>query len=66
MYAGGLFSFIGTPLALGSWWGMLALVVVLPALIWRLVDEERFLQGNLPGYTEYSQRVRYRLIPGVF
>ena len=66
MYAGGLFSFIGTPLALGSWWGMLALVVVLPALVWRLVDEERFLQGKLPGYTEYSQRVRYRLIPGVF
>jgi len=66
MYAGGLFSFIGTPLALGSWWGMLGLVVVLPALVWRLVDEERFLQGNLLGYAEYSQRVRYRLIPGVF
>jgi len=66
MYAGGLISFIGTPLALGSWWGMLALLVVLPALIWRLVDEERLLQSNLPGYTEYSRRVRYRLIPGVF
>ncbi len=66
MYAGGLFSFIGTPLALGSWWGLLALVVVLPALIWRLLDEERFLRGNLQGYTEYAERVRYRLIPGVF
>lgn len=66
MYAGGLLSFIGTSLALGSWWGMLALVVVLPAFIWRLVDEERLLRGNLPGYAEYSKRVRYRLIPGLF
>jgi protein-S-isoprenylcysteine O-methyltransferase Ste14 len=66
MYAGGLFSFIGTSLALGSWWGMLALLIVLPALVWRLLDEERLLQANLPGYAEYSRRVRYRLIPGVF
>jgi protein-S-isoprenylcysteine O-methyltransferase Ste14 len=66
MYAGGLFSFFGTPLALGSWWGLLALVAVLPALVWRLLDEERFLLANLPGYAEYAARVRYRLIPGVF
>jgi len=61
-----LFSFIGTPLALGSWWGLLALVFALPALIWRMLDEERFLRANLPGYTEYSARVRHRLIPGLF
>ncbi|HVB88083.1 MAG TPA: isoprenylcysteine carboxylmethyltransferase family protein [Candidatus Dormibacteraeota bacterium] len=66
MYAGGLLSFIGTPLALGSWWGFLALPLALTALIWRLVDEEKLLRGSLPGYSEYAQRVRYRLIPGVF
>jgi protein-S-isoprenylcysteine O-methyltransferase Ste14 len=66
MYAGGLFSFIGTPLALGSWWGLLALVVVLPALTWRLLDEEKLLRESLPGYTAYAERVRYRLVPGVF
>jgi len=66
MYAGGLFSFIGTPLALGSWWGLLALIVALPALIWRMLNEENFLRANLPGYAEYVARVRYRLIPGVF
>lgn len=66
MYAGGLFSFIGTPLALGSWWGLLAVLIALPALVWRLVDEEKLLRSSLPGYTEYAQRVRYRLIPGVF
>jgi protein-S-isoprenylcysteine O-methyltransferase Ste14 len=66
MYAGGLLSFIGTPLALGSWWGLFAVLLALPALIWRLVDEEKLLRSSLPGYTEYAERVRYRLIPGVF
>jgi protein-S-isoprenylcysteine O-methyltransferase Ste14 len=37
-----------------------------PALIWRLIDEEKFLAKNLPGYTEYLEKVRWRLIPGVF
>ncbi len=66
MYAGGLLLFIGTPLALGSFWGLFAFVAVLPALIWRLLDEEKFLAKNLPGYVEYCAKVRWRLIPGVF
>lgn len=49
MYAGGLLLFIGTPLTLGPYWGLLAFVIALPALIWRLLDEERFLAKNLPG-----------------
>jgi len=66
MYAGGSLLFIGTPLALGSYWGILAFAIVLPALIWRLLDEEKFLAKNLPGYMEYCSKVRWRLIPGVF
>ena len=66
MYAGGLVMLLGMPIALGSWWGVLALVAMLPALIWRLLDEEKFLVENLPGYAEYKLRVRYRLIPGVW
>jgi protein-S-isoprenylcysteine O-methyltransferase Ste14 len=66
MYAGGTLLFIGTPLALGSYWGLLGFVAVLPAFIWRLLDEERFLSKNLPGYTEYCTKVRWRLIPGLF
>jgi protein-S-isoprenylcysteine O-methyltransferase Ste14 len=66
MYTGGLLLFIGTPLALGSYWGLLAFVAVLPALIWRLLEEEKFLAKNLPGYVEYSAKVRWRLIPGVY
>lgn len=66
MYAGGLALFAGMPLALGSYWGLLAFVVALPALVWRLLDEERFLAKNLPGYTGYCAKVRWRLIPGVY
>jgi protein-S-isoprenylcysteine O-methyltransferase Ste14 len=66
MYAGSLPLLIGTPLALGSYFGLIALAAMLPALIWRLLDEERFLAKNLAGYTEYRAKVRWRMIPGVF
>jgi len=66
MYAGVLPLLIGTPLALGSWCGLNALILFMPALIWRLLDEERFLHKNLPGYTEYTWKVRYRLVPFVW
>jgi len=66
MYAGGLLLVLGTPLALGSCWGLLAIGAMMPVLLWRLFDEERFLARKLPGYTEYCARVRWRLIPGVF
>jgi len=66
MYAGGSLLFLGTPLALGSYWGLLAFGATLPALIWRLLDEERFLAANLPGYVEYCRNVRWRLIPRIF
>jgi protein-S-isoprenylcysteine O-methyltransferase Ste14 len=64
MYAGGTLYLIGTPLALGSYWGLAAVAAMLPFLIWRLLDEERFLAANLPGYAAYQQRVAYRLVPG--
>jgi protein-S-isoprenylcysteine O-methyltransferase Ste14 len=66
MYAGALVMLAGIPLALGSWWGLFFFFLTLPILIWRLLDEERFLHKNLPGYTEYTQKVRYRLIPFVW
>jgi protein-S-isoprenylcysteine O-methyltransferase Ste14 len=66
MYAGGLVMLLGIPIALGSWWGVIVMVAILPALIWRLLDEEKFLARNLPGYVEYQNRVRYRLIPLVW
>jgi protein-S-isoprenylcysteine O-methyltransferase Ste14 len=66
MYAGALVLLLGIPIALGSWWGLLVLVSMLPALIWRLLDEEKFLAGNLTGYAEYQNKVRFRLIPIVW
>jgi protein-S-isoprenylcysteine O-methyltransferase Ste14 len=66
MYASGLLLFIGTPLALGSYWGLVVFPLILPALLLRLFDEERFLAKNLPGYEEYCAKVRWRMIPRVF
>lgn len=66
MYASASLYLIGTPLALGSLWGLAPLVLIVPALIWRLLDEERLLARDLPGYTEYQRRVRYRLLPGIW
>ncbi len=66
MYAGSLLYLLATPLALGSWWGLLAVAGIAPFLWWRLVDEERFLKQNLAGYADYCFRTRRRLIPGVF
>jgi len=63
MYAAALVMLLGMPIALGSWWGVLTMAAVVPAVVWRLLDEERFLARNLPGYAEYQRKVRYRLLP---
>lgn len=66
MYLGAVLLFIGTPIALGSCWGLLAVCITLPALIWRLVEEEKALTADLPGYSDYCIQVRWRLLPGIF
>jgi protein-S-isoprenylcysteine O-methyltransferase Ste14 len=66
MYASALLYLVGTPLALGSYWGLAALAGMLPFLLWRLFDEERFLAQNLPGYADYQNKVRHRLLPGIW
>jgi protein-S-isoprenylcysteine O-methyltransferase Ste14 len=63
MYGGIIPLFIGTPLLLGSWWGLLFAVVLLLLLAVRAVLEERTLMAELDGYADYAARVRYRLIP---
>jgi protein-S-isoprenylcysteine O-methyltransferase Ste14 len=66
MYASASLYLVGTPLALGSYWGLVPIAVTMPFLIWRLLDEERFLARDLPGYAEYQKRVRHRLVPFVW
>ncbi len=66
MYMGVLVMIIGVPLALGSWWGLAFLALTLPMLAWRILDEEKLLKNDLPGYTDYTQKVHYRLVPYVW
>jgi protein-S-isoprenylcysteine O-methyltransferase Ste14 len=63
MYASASLYILGTPLALGSLWGFVPVAAMVPFLIWRMFDEERFLVQNLSGYVDYQKRVRHRVIP---
>lgn len=66
MYAGAILYLIGIPLLLGSWLGLVALPLIVGALIARIPMEESTLREGLPGYAEYTARVRYRLLPGIW
>ena len=66
MYSGALLMAACIPLALGSYWSLPLAILVVSLLAWRLIDEERVLRRDLPGYAEYCERVRYRLVPGVW
>ena len=66
MYVGALLTYAFTPLALGSYWAFIPGVMILPVLILRILDEENLLLRDLPGYLEYTRKVKYRLLPGVW
>jgi protein-S-isoprenylcysteine O-methyltransferase Ste14 len=66
MYAANLILMVGIPLALGSYWGLLLLIPGLLVLMFRILDEEKLLNQELAGYSEYTRRVRYRLMPYVW
>lgn len=66
MYLGVLVMMGITPLALGSGWGLLLALPLALLLAYRIVDEERMLRRELPGYDAYARRVSHRLIPGVW
>jgi protein-S-isoprenylcysteine O-methyltransferase Ste14 len=66
MYFGNVILMIGAPLALGSYWGLLILVVGLAVLAVRITDEEALLKQELAGYPEYMEKVHYRLMPYVW
>jgi protein-S-isoprenylcysteine O-methyltransferase Ste14 len=63
MYAGAMIMLTGIPLALGSWWGLIAVVPMVLVIAWRLLDEEAVLTRQLAGYPAYCGKVRYRLVP---
>jgi len=66
LYAATGLWFGATPVALGSWWGLIAAAALVIGLVARLLDEERYLRAHLPGYGAYCEKVRWRLVPGVF
>jgi protein-S-isoprenylcysteine O-methyltransferase Ste14 len=66
MYAGALVMLLATPLALGSWWGLVMFIPMTLVIVLRLLDEERFLQKSLTGYTEYCRKVGFHLVPYIW
>jgi protein-S-isoprenylcysteine O-methyltransferase Ste14 len=66
MYVGLLLFAASTPLALGSYLALIPGGVLAALVVIRTVIEDRLLRRDLPGYAEYAQRVRYRLLPGVW
>ncbi|UCG87948.1 MAG: isoprenylcysteine carboxylmethyltransferase family protein, partial [Gemmatimonadota bacterium] len=66
MYLGVLAMLLFSPLALGSYWALLPVALTPLFLVLRIRDEEEMLLQELPGYHEYTQQTRFRLIPGVW
>ena len=66
MYSGAVLFFLGTSLWLGSWWSAALTLIMAVLFAWRTMAEERTLRDGLPGYTDYTTRVRYRLCPGLW
>jgi len=63
MYFGAVLMLLFTPMALGSWWALPGFVLVGGLIVVRLLNEEKVLRQELPGYAEYCERTRYHLIP---
>lgn len=66
MYIGVIIMFIPTPVALGSYWGLIPMATIPLAIVFRILNEEKVLYKDLPGYKEYCQKTRYRLIPFIW
>ncbi len=66
MYSGALLMYGFSPLALGSYWGMIPNVLLLLIIVARIRNEEEVLKQELEGYMEYTQKVKYRLAPGIW
>jgi protein-S-isoprenylcysteine O-methyltransferase Ste14 len=66
MYGGAILYFIGAPLLLGSWYGLVIGLILIGIMALRAVWEEQTLMAELAGYSDYAKRVRYRMVPGVW
>jgi protein-S-isoprenylcysteine O-methyltransferase Ste14 len=66
MYTATLLMFLSMPIVLGSAWALLVFGVYPVLIIQRIHNEEQVLAAGLPRYIDYQQRVRWRLIPGIW
>ncbi|MBB4854955.1 protein-S-isoprenylcysteine O-methyltransferase Ste14 [Mycobacteroides chelonae] len=66
MYTGSLMMMVGMPLALGSYWGLLAVIPAAASLVVRILYEGKMLRHDRQGYDEYTEKVRSRLVPLVW
>jgi len=66
MYLSSLILYAFSPLALGSYWAMIPVVLLVMLLVARIKGEEKELLENLDGYKEYVMKTKYRLLPGVW
>lgn len=65
-YAGGLFGYIFIPLLLDSYWAWIPTILLCIVMIIRTALEDKTLQEELPGYKEFAQKTKYRLLPGIW
>jgi protein-S-isoprenylcysteine O-methyltransferase Ste14 len=66
MYLGAGLLLLATPFALGSLWAIVWAILAVGGLVWRLLEEERYLSRHLPGYDDYRRTIHYRLVPFVW
>lgn len=66
MYTAAMLMYVASPLALGSYWAMLPAALIIPILVARIINEEKVLLRELPGYEDYTHKTHYRLIPGIW
>ncbi len=66
MYMAAIVLYAPFPLVLGSYYGLIPILLLPPLLVYRLLNEEKVLRAGLQGYGDYMERVRYRLIPGIW
>jgi protein-S-isoprenylcysteine O-methyltransferase Ste14 len=65
-YVGFILQSLGTSILLGSWWALIPALIAAALMIIRTALEDRTLIAELPGYPDYVQETRYRLIPGIW
>lgn len=66
IYTAAIGMYIGLGLVFPLWWNGLAVASIVIGYIFKTYDEDRYLMEHLPGYRDYADRVRYRLLPGVW